>query len=122
MFIYIYKHMYAQGGNINSISKKAYQNPNNNTNSNNSSNSNNNNSRNTNNSSSNNNNNDNSNNDLPPELQQYDKALVDRIEADIVIGAGGSGGNNKAGGVLISFDDIAGLNFAKKCVQEVVCW
>ena len=58
-------------------------------------------------------NNSSSNNDLPVELQQFEKALVERIEADIIeSGAHGS----------TSFDDIAGLQFAKKCVQEVICW
>ena len=50
---------------------------------------------------------------MPEELQQFEKALVERIEADI-IEAGGDNG--------VSFDDIAGLQFAKKCVQEVICW
>ena len=54
-----------------------------------------------------------SNNDLPVELQQFEKALVERIEADII--ESGSNGST-------SFDDIAGLQFAKKCVQEVICW
>ncbi len=53
--------------------------------------------------------------DLPPELQQFDKALVERIEADIICGGGATSTS-----VLTTFDDIAGLNFAKKCVQEVV--
>ena len=51
--------------------------------------------------------------ELPPELQQFEKALVERIEADIV---------SKDTHTLTSFEDIAGLQFAKKCVQEVVCW
>jgi SpoVK/Ycf46/Vps4 family AAA+-type ATPase len=51
---------------------------------------------------------------LPPELQQFEKALVERIEADILCDRDGSNST--------SFDDIAGLLFAKKCVQEVVCW
>jgi len=51
--------------------------------------------------------------DLPPELQQFEKALVERVEADII--ASGKG-------AATSFDDIAGLEFAKKCVQEVICW
>ena len=48
---------------------------------------------------------------LPPELAHLDKALVDRIESDIVIR-----------GQPISFDDIAGLVFVKKSVREVICW
>lgn len=51
--------------------------------------------------------------DLPPELQQFERALVERVEADIIA----SGQNAKT-----SFEDIAGLDFAKKCVQEVICW
>jgi hypothetical protein len=49
--------------------------------------------------------------DLPPELAIFDKALIEKIEADII-----------HQGSAISFDDIAGLMFAKKCVNELICW
>jgi len=49
---------------------------------------------------------------LPPELAHLDKNLVEKIVADIVH----KDQNNT------SFDDIAGLEFAKKCVQELICW
>lgn len=48
---------------------------------------------------------------LPPELQQFDPALVERIECDIV-----------HTGAPVKFEDIAGLDFAKKCVNELICW
>ena len=60
----------------------------------------------------NNNNNKNYNQQqLPLELQNYDPELVERIESEII-----------QSGQPITFDDIAGLDFAKKCVQEVICW
>eukprot|EP01038_Epipyxis_sp_PR26KG_P004218 gene4218-5994_t len=49
--------------------------------------------------------------DLPPELEMFEKALVERIEADIV-----------HRGQPVLFQDISGLNFAKKCVTELICW
>lgn len=49
--------------------------------------------------------------DIPEELQQYDKAIVQKIMSDIV-----------SRGQAITFDDISGLDFAKKCVQELICW
>lgn len=45
------------------------------------------------------------------EIPGCDKQLVERIEADIV-----------HRGQPISFDDITGLEFAKKCVIESICW
>jgi SpoVK/Ycf46/Vps4 family AAA+-type ATPase len=48
---------------------------------------------------------------LPPELEGCDPALVEKIEADII-----------HTGQPITFDDIAGLEFAKKCVNELICW
>lgn len=49
--------------------------------------------------------------ELPEALKDYDKALVQKIEADIL-----------HRGQSVSFDDISGLDFAKKCVQELICW
>lgn len=49
--------------------------------------------------------------ELPPELAAFDKALVERIEADII-----------HHGQPVRFQDIAGLEFAKKCVTELICW
>ena len=49
--------------------------------------------------------------ELPPELSHLDKALVARIEADIVVR-----------GHPVTFDDIAGLDFAKTCVHELIVW
>jgi SpoVK/Ycf46/Vps4 family AAA+-type ATPase len=49
--------------------------------------------------------------DIPEELQQFDKAIVQKIMSDIV-----------SQGQPITFDDISGLEFAKKCVQELICW
>ena len=40
-----------------------------------------------------------------------DAGLIERIEADIIVK-----------GSEVSFGDIAGLEFAKKCVQELICW
>jgi hypothetical protein len=51
------------------------------------------------------------NSDLPPELANHDKALVEKIEADIL-----------QSGQPITFKDISGLKFAKQCVLESVCW
>jgi SpoVK/Ycf46/Vps4 family AAA+-type ATPase len=48
---------------------------------------------------------------IPEELQQYDKAIVQKIMSDIV-----------SRGQAVTFDDISGLEFAKKCVQELICW
>jgi hypothetical protein len=48
---------------------------------------------------------------LPPELAHCDKALVEKIEADIV-----------HHGQSVTFDDISGLDFAKECVVELICW
>ena len=48
---------------------------------------------------------------LPPELAHCEKALVEKILSEIV---------HK--GQEITFDEIAGLEFAKKTVIEVVCW
>lgn len=49
--------------------------------------------------------------ELPPELAHLDKALVEKIENDIVVR-----------GQKVTFSDIAGLEFAKGCVQELICW
>ena len=46
-----------------------------------------------------------------PSLVNCDKELVEKIEADIV---------HK--GQAVTFDDISGLEFAKKCVTELICW
>lgn len=48
---------------------------------------------------------------LPAELEHCDKALVERIEADII-----------HSGQPVRFEDISGLEFAKKCVTELICW
>lgn len=50
-------------------------------------------------------------NPLPTELEHCDKALVEKIEAEIV-----------HSGQVVTFDEIAGLEFAKKCVNELICW
>ena len=50
-------------------------------------------------------------NPLPPELEHCDKVLVEKIEAEIV-----------HAGQVVTFDEIAGLEFAKKCVNELICW
>jgi hypothetical protein len=52
-----------------------------------------------------------SDNPLPPELENCDKALVEKIEAEIV-----------HTGQVVTFEEIAGLEFAKKCVNELICW
>lgn len=51
------------------------------------------------------------NSDLPPELQHFEKKLVEKIESDII-----------HTGQPVTFSDIAGLEFAKQCVNEVICW
>lgn len=48
---------------------------------------------------------------LPPELENYDRELVEKIMSDIL-----------DSGHPITFDDISGLEFAKKCVTELICW
>jgi hypothetical protein len=44
-------------------------------------------------------------------LANCDKELVERIEAEII---------HK--GHAVTFEDISGLDFAKKCVDELICW
>lgn len=44
-------------------------------------------------------------------MAHCDKALVERIEADII-----------HRGQSVTFNDIAGLEFAKECVNELICW
>lgn len=51
------------------------------------------------------------NGNLPPELASCDKLLVDKIESEII-----------HHGQQVRFDDISGLEFAKQCVIESVCW
>ena len=48
---------------------------------------------------------------MPEELQQYERHLIEKIEAEII-----------DNGEPILFEDIAGLEFAKKCVNEIICW
>lgn len=48
---------------------------------------------------------------LPEELAHLERALVDKIEHEIIYR-----------GRMTSFDEIAGLSFAKKCVNEIICW
>jgi len=48
---------------------------------------------------------------LPPELENYDRELVEKIMSDIL-----------DSGHPITFEDISGLEFAKKCVTELICW
>lgn len=48
---------------------------------------------------------------LPPELEHCDRALVEKIESEIV-----------HTGQVVTFEEIAGLEFAKKCVNELICW
>lgn len=48
---------------------------------------------------------------LPPELEGYDRELVEKIIADII-----------DNGQPVTFKDISGLDFAKKCVTELICW
>lgn len=49
--------------------------------------------------------------ELPEELQHLDKELVKKIQNEIM-----------ESGDTVTFDDIAGLEDAKKTVREVVCW
>ena len=49
--------------------------------------------------------------ELPEELQHLDKELVKKIQNEIM-----------ESGDTVTFDDIAGLDDAKKTVREVVCW
>lgn len=49
--------------------------------------------------------------EVPPELAHIDKAILEKIESDII-----HNGSN------VTFADIAGLDFAKKCVNELICW
>lgn len=51
------------------------------------------------------------NEDIDPRLKSCDPELVAKIELEIV-----------DCGERISFDDIAGLSFAKKCINELVIW
>lgn len=39
--------------------------------------------------------------------------MIQKLESDIW---------QEKGKTAVSFRDIAGLDFAKKCVQELVCW
>ena len=48
---------------------------------------------------------------VDPRLRSCDPELVAKIEMEIV-----------DCGERISFDDIAGLSFAKKCINELVIW
>ena len=48
---------------------------------------------------------------LPAELEGFDKELVDKIMSDIL-----------DHGQAVKFSDISGLDFAKKCVTEIICW
>jgi SpoVK/Ycf46/Vps4 family AAA+-type ATPase len=48
---------------------------------------------------------------LPQELAGLDKAIVEKIESEIIVH-----------GQPVRFDDISGLEFAKQCVIESVCW
>lgn len=49
--------------------------------------------------------------ELPEELAMFDKALVQKVEMEVL-----------DNGQKVTFEDIAGLEFAKKCVQELICW
>ena len=49
--------------------------------------------------------------ELPEELQQFEKHLIDKIEADII---------HK--GQPVTFEDIAGLDKVKQSVIELICW
>jgi len=44
-------------------------------------------------------------------LERFDPALIERVEADII-----------QDGAQVEFKDIAGLEFAKKCVTEMIVW
>ncbi len=48
---------------------------------------------------------------LPEQLQNYDPELVLKISSEIV-----------HHGQQVTFADISGLDFAKKCVTELICW
>jgi hypothetical protein len=48
---------------------------------------------------------------LPPELEGFDKEIVERVFADIIVQ-----------GHPVTFNDISGLDFAKSCVTELICW
>jgi hypothetical protein len=50
---------------------------------------------------------------LPEGLQHFDRQMLDRLESEIL---------SQKSDNAISFSDIAGLDFAKKCVQELICW
>jgi fidgetin-like protein 1 len=50
---------------------------------------------------------------LPEALQYFDRNLIQKLEADIW---------QEKGKTPVTFRDIAGLDFAKKTVQELVCW
>jgi fidgetin-like protein 1 len=49
--------------------------------------------------------------ELPERLKGCDPVLIERIENEII-----------DRGDPVTFADIAGLTFAKKCVYELVCW
>lgn len=49
--------------------------------------------------------------DVHPRLKGIDPELVQRIENDIL-----------ESGETVTFDDIAGLDFAKQCIEEMVVW
>lgn len=49
--------------------------------------------------------------DLDPRLKSCDPELVAKIELEIV-----------DHGDPVAFDDIAGLEFAKRCIKELVIW
>ena len=48
---------------------------------------------------------------MPEELERFDPALIERIQGEII-----------QNGAPVEFKDIAGLDFAKKCVTEIICW
>lgn len=48
---------------------------------------------------------------LPEKLKGCEPALIERIENEII-----------DRGEHVTFDDIAGLDFAKRSVNELVCW
>lgn len=50
---------------------------------------------------------------LPEALQHFDKNMIQKLEADIW---------QEKGKTPVTFRDIAGLDFAKKNVQELICW
>lgn len=50
---------------------------------------------------------------LPEGLQHFDRHMLNRLESEIL---------SQKSENAISFSDIAGLEFAKKCVQELICW